>query len=174
FVSSDGLAPTQLESRSSFSRGEAFRIGDINQQEVFEYFQKRGVADTIDSSGKSLYLRLFELVGGRFKKLDEAATKIKRGVSFEDLKASLFEDVSKRIPEAFDDAKTARRHIITAANSGQAFTAEDICDKHKDVKSMTVKEVIAKFVAANILSNVGKGYVFHSNLEKSYFRENSK
>jgi hypothetical protein len=91
-----------------------------------------------------------------------------------DSKASLFEDVSKRIPEAFDDAKTARRHIITAANSGQAFTAEDICDKHKDVKSMTVKEVIAKFVAANILSNVGKGYVFHSNLEKSYFCENSK
>ena len=91
-----------------------------------------------------------------------------------DLKASLFENVSKRIPEAFDDAKTARRHIVTAANSGQAFTAEDICDKHKDVKSMTVKEVIAKFVAANILSNVGKGYVFHSNLEKSYFRENFK
>jgi hypothetical protein len=45
---------TQFVGCRSFSRGEAFRIGDINQKEVFEYFQKRGVADTIDSSGKSL------------------------------------------------------------------------------------------------------------------------
>jgi hypothetical protein len=72
----------------------------------------------------------------------------------------MFNDVSKRIPEAFNDVKTARRHIITAANSGQAFTAEDICDKHKDVKSMTVKEFIAKFVAANILSMLERDMSF--------------
>jgi hypothetical protein len=41
-----------------------------------------------------------------------------------------------------------RCHIFAAASSGQAFTTEDICDKHKDSKSETVKDVIAKFDAA--------------------------
>jgi hypothetical protein len=72
-----------LVGRSSFSRGEAFRIGDINQKEVFEYFKKHGVSDVIYSSGNSLYLRLFDLVGGRFEKLNEVVRKIKVGVSFE-------------------------------------------------------------------------------------------
>ena len=86
----------------------------------------------------------------------------------------MFKDVKARIPEALDDAKYARLCIITAACSGQAFTTEEICEQHKDIKSKDVKDLIAAFVAANILSNTGSGYVFHSNLEKSYFREISK
>ncbi len=77
---------TNVIGRSAFSRGEPFRIGDKKS----EYFQKCGVTDTIDSNTRSLYLRLFELVGGRFEKLDEAVRKINMGVSFEGIFPSVY------------------------------------------------------------------------------------
>jgi hypothetical protein len=99
FVSSDGLAPAQLQSklliinnkplvnnlgRSAFSRGSAFRIGDINKAEVFEYLNRSGLNDSIDKkTGLSIYSRVFDLVGGRFQKLDEAVIKMNGGLSFE-------------------------------------------------------------------------------------------
>jgi hypothetical protein len=76
------------------SRGKAFRIGDLNQKEVFEYFRKCGLTDVVDSSGSSLHLRLFNLVGGRFVKLKIAVTEIKAGVSFEGIFNFLFYSTS--------------------------------------------------------------------------------
>ncbi|KAJ3076565.1 hypothetical protein HDU98_002085 [Podochytrium sp. JEL0797] len=41
FTSSDGLAPTQMESRSAFSRGESYRVGDLDDEQVKEFLTKR-------------------------------------------------------------------------------------------------------------------------------------
>jgi predicted transcriptional regulator len=65
--------------------------------------------------------------------------------------------------------------IISVACAGVPFIPEDIWLHYKDVDGSEVEYLIDKLVDKNILSDNGaRRYVFHSNLEKSYFRENSK
>lgn len=92
-----------------------------------------------------------------------------------DLKTSMFIDVSKRIPKVSPSYEIIMDRIIAVAVSGEAFNAKDICARYKDVEWSVVVSLIDKLVVENILSDDGaRRYVFHSNLEKSYFCEKTK
>ena len=87
----------------------------------------------------------------------------------------MFKDVSKRIPKVSPNDVIVMDRIMAVASSGEAFNAGDICARYTDVQWPVVVNLIDKLVGENILSDNGaRRYVFHSNLEKSYFREISK
>jgi hypothetical protein len=93
-----------------------------------------------------------------------------------DLKVSLFKDVSKRFPADAGPRDTLiLNRIISVASTGSPFNSNDIRVWYKDLPRSEVKALIKTLVDENILSDNGdRKYVFHSNLEKSYFRENPK
>ena len=87
----------------------------------------------------------------------------------------MFKDVKARIPKVSPNDKINVAQIMAVASSGGAFNADDICARYKYVEWPVVVSLIDKLAVEIILSyNGARQYVFHSNLEKSYFRENTQ
>jgi hypothetical protein len=88
---------------------------------------------------------------------------------------SLFKEVSDRIPVLSPRDKLIQNQILLVASAGSPFNHNDIRLWYTSLDDRVVKALIKNLVVENILSDIGpSGYVFHSNLEKSYFRENPK
>jgi len=176
FVASDGTAPEQLTGRSAFSRGDTYRIWDINQKQVFEYLKKRGLED-VDGT---LYSRVFNLVGGRLQTLNSVSTKLLWGQSFEDVKNSLFGDVKKHVDNCWKtfepDEELICRAIVECINVKSECISEDLehyVAKKSGVTTLKTKiaGVESSMVKENLLAMEGAHSTFHSNVEKLFFKE---
>jgi len=80
FVGNVGEAPEQMEGRSSITRASSFiEIPDLSEKEAMTYLTERR------NLSKDMADRVYALVGGRLKSLQNVATKIESGVSFDSM-----------------------------------------------------------------------------------------
>ncbi|RHZ84086.1 hypothetical protein Glove_85g71 [Diversispora epigaea] len=95
FVSSEGMVPRRMESRSSWSRAEpVMEIGDLSEEESMEYLTKKC------SINEEVAKQLYNLVGGRILNLKFVATKFIAGQSFEDIKKEKLKETRKKFKSA--------------------------------------------------------------------------
>ncbi|CAG8571086.1 10740_t:CDS:2 [Acaulospora morrowiae] len=95
FVSSEGVVPRRVESRSSWSRAKnpPIEIGDLNEEESIKYLTE---IHKITEKAEELY----QLVGGRILELKDVATDFLSGQSIEDIREKILLEPHNKLNSA--------------------------------------------------------------------------
>ncbi|ORY50003.1 hypothetical protein BCR33DRAFT_713596 [Rhizoclosmatium globosum] len=169
FVAADGATQTHIESRSAFSRGKLYRVGDLDDSQIKDFLNKRKVDPAIHDQVR-------DLVGGRVLLLSIVCEELNAGTPFEHVRADRMKDVEKRIGRVVNPHNQyVYESILRAATSKRVFKAVD-CEIKKaavtEEEFLKLELTLEKLVVENVLSKVDAGYSFHSNVERAYCMEN--
>ncbi|CAF1606538.1 unnamed protein product [Adineta ricciae] len=160
FVGSVGETPEQMEGRSSITRASSFiEIGDLNEKEAMTYLTEKR------SLSKDMAKQIYDLYGGRFKSLQNAATKIESGISFAEIRLATLNDIFRRIEKLRCRATSEEQTFIFNILCGLLHRSELTVDElvHMQGNAEIRHKVLEELRNETILTRaVSKGaYRFH-------------
>ncbi|CAF3402484.1 unnamed protein product [Rotaria sp. Silwood1] len=170
FVTSVGIAPEQMEGRSSITRASTFfEISDLSEEESMTYLiEKRNLSQEI---AKDLY----NLFGGRIKSLQNAASKLESGVSFHTIRKSILQDIARRI-EKIRCRKTLQEqtflfNVLCVLSYQPEITIDELIEIEQDatVRQKMLDELRDETI---LIRSVSTGsYIYHSQSIKVCIEE---
>ncbi|CAF0788321.1 unnamed protein product [Didymodactylos carnosus] len=177
FVSSGTKTPEQMEGRSSITRCSSFiEIGDLTKDEAMEYLTKKREIKEEDAK------ILIELYNGRIKSLQNAASKIQRGVPAETIERTTLEDIRRKVEKIISRLSTKEQkllfRILCHFLTHQEMSVNDLISLEND---QTIRlGVINDLQNESLLSRTVRSgnYVLHSQAVRvclqKYYEKNCK
>ncbi|CAF0977347.1 unnamed protein product [Rotaria sp. Silwood1] len=165
FVGSAGEAPEQMEGRSSITRAASFiEITDLSETEAITYLtEKRNLP-------KDMAKDIYALFGGRFKRLQNAASKIESGVPFSTIRSSTLNSIARRIEKIRCRVGSQEEAFILNILCGLSYrselTIDDLIQMEGDasIRQKILEELRNETILAR---NVTTGsYIFHEQATK--------
>ncbi|CAF2412020.1 unnamed protein product [Rotaria sp. Silwood2] len=165
FVGSVGEAPEQMDGRSSITRAASFiEITDLSETEAITYLtEKRNLS-------KDMAKNIYALFGGRFKRLQNAASKIESGESFSNIRLSTLNSIARRIEKIRCRVSSQEEQFILNILCGLLYrselTVDDLIEMEKDpnIRQKVLEELRNETILAQHVTT--GSYVFHEQATK--------